>query len=116
MRRSVIVGVDGRDGGRDAIALARALAAERPLLVGVLPEERARLRGSLHGGDPELAARAWRAIAACRDEARLSAPIALVHDTSAARALHRLAVDRDADLVVVGATHRGPVGRAGAGD
>ena len=116
MHRSVIVGVDGRDGGRDAIALASALTAERPLLVGVLPEERARLRGSLHGGDAELGAAAWRAIAACRDEAGLSAPIAFVHDTSPARALHRLAVDRDADLLVIGATHRGPVGRAPGGD
>jgi nucleotide-binding universal stress UspA family protein len=109
-----VVGVDGSERSLDAVALAQRLAAPTGAAVLVanvcplsfyLPAEAAtgagmryqaerrieRLRPALDGMGP------W--------EPRI------VDGSSAARGLHELAIREHADLLVIGSTHRGPVGR-----
>ena len=68
----VVVGVDGRSGGRDAVALARALAPDGHLVLVHAPNRR-------NGGRADLAA----ACVAARPRAELE----LVEHSSPARAL-----------------------------
>jgi nucleotide-binding universal stress UspA family protein len=117
--KTVVVGVDGRDGGRDALRLAEQLTEagggelvavrvfpyhHRPHLAGAptVEEEGRATRAAL---ERELSA---MGIGRIRTQA--------VGDTSPARALHRIAERERADLLVVGSTHRGAVGRVLAGD
>lgn len=116
MFAKIIVGIDGTERGRDALALGRMLARETgaSLLIGsVYP---APLRERTGGGDEfESAARAEaegriaetaEALDGVRDIARH--PVA---DTSSARGLQHLAEKERADLIVVGSSHRGAAGR-----
>jgi nucleotide-binding universal stress UspA family protein len=112
--RTIIVGFDGSDHARYALALAR-------LLSGVTG---ARLiAGSVYDSGPWMRA-AYRS--EWREEMRRIAEEALaevgeeaervtVDRSSAARGLHDLAEHEDADLIVVGSSHRGRVGRVLAG-
>jgi nucleotide-binding universal stress UspA family protein len=113
----VLVGVDGRDGGRDAIALARRLGAPdsavtfahvygMPTLggrAGVLA-----LQLQMETAERVLADEAVRASAA--------AELMAIHDPSVARGLDRLAAERRIDLLVLGSCHRGLLGRTLLGD
>ena len=107
----VLVGVDGGQGGEDAIALAGQLGgsgakltlahvcadhplapasdADRAAAEAMLVERRAQL-----GGDAELA---------------------VVRSASPAKGLHELAEGERADLIVLGSCHRGALGRATLG-
>jgi nucleotide-binding universal stress UspA family protein len=90
---TIIVGVDGREGGRDALALASSRAFDT------------------------IAAR--DATQAVHDEVRTAgvhARAIAVPDSSPARALHHAAESEHADLIVVGSDRQGPVGRVLAGD
>ena len=116
MLHRVIAGYDGHDGGRDAIALAQAL---EPGLLTVLLAYGPRTIIS-----PVAAITYWddlrdearrRVAEACREPA-IAADQRVAFDTSAARALRDAAVEQHADLVVVGSSHRGPIGRLLAGD
>jgi nucleotide-binding universal stress UspA family protein len=117
--KTVVVGVDGRDGGRDALRLAEQLTEagggdlvavrifayhHRPHVAGApaVEQEGGAARAAL---EHELSA---MGVGRIRTEA--------VGDTSPARALHRIAERERADLLVVGSTHRGAVGRVLAGD
>lgn len=103
MYRKIIVGIDGSDRGLDALALGRQLArAEHAglILAAVHPRD-------LPPDD------ANRHLTEARD---LLAGVDVVDSVAigavtAARGLRDLAETRGADLVVVGSTHRGPVGR-----
>jgi len=112
----VLVGVDGRAGGDDAITLARALAAPgaRVTLAQIygnatwpagaaelyLDDQRDEAQAAL-----DEAARGWPGAAtACR-----CAP-------TVGRGLHELAEERAADLLAVGSSHRGLPGRVLVGD
>ena len=116
---TIVVGVDGRAGGRDALRLAEQLAEagggelvavrvfpyqHRPALAGspAVEEERESTQVAL---DRELA-----------DMAMSTARTHVVGDTSPARALHRMAERERADVLVVGSAHRGAVGRVLGGD
>ncbi len=118
MFRNVLVGVDGRPNGRDAVALAARL---------VDPEGRLSLvhvhSGELHpvhAVTPGLLAEEHdasvgmleRERAAVDVEAELVSAVAL----SPGRGLHQLAEEQDADLIVVGSCSRGAFGRAMLGD
>jgi len=112
----VIVGIDGRDGGRDAAALARALRPRRMTLAHVY---------TLDAAPPFLTTdflsiaqrEAERTVETAREELGLAdAETIALGDRSPARALHRLADEREADLLVVGSAHRGPVARVLLGD
>jgi nucleotide-binding universal stress UspA family protein len=116
--RKVLVGVDGRFGGRDAIALARQLTAEdgQLVLAHVYPWR----------GDPSLrdygryeAAEGVHArdlLTAAREEAGVRAELRWSACTSPGRGLHELAESLGSDLLVVGSCARGLLGRVMVGD
>jgi nucleotide-binding universal stress UspA family protein len=114
--KTAVVGVDGRDGGRDAIALAAALvgAGGRLILASVV-----RQRGA--GKLGPLVAEVYRRGAAEMleaEQARLggSTSVAVVVRNSIRDGLHRAVADHHADLLVLGSTRRGLVGRVLLGD
>jgi nucleotide-binding universal stress UspA family protein len=113
---TVIIGVDGREGGRDALALGARLVSGAGRLIAVrvfaydpyptrVPEFEAVQR---EAAETEL----QRELAA----AGVHAEPSTVGDTSPARALHRVAERDHADLIVVGSSHHGPLGRVLIGD
>lgn len=107
----LLVGVDGRQGGRDAIALAMRLAAPRAriTLAHVDP-----INTHPNGTDPRVLAR--QMLSDERARAGIDAKLLALHGSSAACALHQLAARRHYDLLVVGACHRGTLGRRIVGD
>jgi nucleotide-binding universal stress UspA family protein len=120
MFENVIVGVDGRPTGRDAIELARRLVSPEGKLTlanvhsgelvpvnAVTPGLMADERGASH----ELLERE-------RAESDLDADTELVSFValSPGRGLHDLVEERGADLLVVGSCGRGVLGRAMLGD
>jgi nucleotide-binding universal stress UspA family protein len=120
MFENVIVGVDGRPAGRDAIELARRLVSPEGKLTlanvhsgelvpvnAVTPGLAADERGASH----ELLQRE-RAQSDLDAETELVSFLAL----SPGRGLHDLAEERGADLLVVGSCGRGMLGRAMLGD
>lgn len=109
----VLVGFDGSDGGRDALALARALAGPfgaGALVVSVIPY------GPFPVGFVPLEDEAARDAEPLFDEAR-EALVGLRVDTRAygggspAWVLSELAEKGEGDLIVVGSSHRGALGR-----
>jgi nucleotide-binding universal stress UspA family protein len=118
MMRKVVVGDDGGPGGRDALALARALAPEAELvLAGVYPHELLPGHDDLPGYDELLRRDTIAALQRTRDEAGVTgARIAALGDRSCAHGLQRFVTGEGADLLVVGTSHRGPVGRNLLGD
>ena len=119
MFKTIVVGVDGREGGRDALALAGRLAL---LAGGELVAVRALALDMYvaRSGPPKynsLAEQdAQRQVDRDLGGAGLTAPTRLLHDTSPARALHRVAEAEHADVIVVGSTRHGPFGRVFTGD
>jgi nucleotide-binding universal stress UspA family protein len=119
MFKRIVVGVDGREGGRDALALAAALqraAGSTLVAVHVYPHDRvvpladvAAVEAVLH---EDLLATLEKELRAANVSAR-----AIVHsDPAPARALHEVAEREDADLIVVGSGHRAGADRVLAGD
>lgn len=110
MFSNILVGVDGRQGGRDAIALAGQLAAPgaRVTLAHVSPIEAS--DGADRDGDSHSMLSDERA------RAGIEARILAVPGSSVAHALHQLTTRRDYDLLVVGSCHRGAIARHVAGD
>ena len=113
---NVIAGVDGFDGGRDAIALAQALGPARLTLVGAYPHDPIRTRASVPGYEQILREDTLRMLEAARLQAGVEAELLAVGDNSPARALQQAAAERHADLLVIGAAHHGPLGRVVLGD
>jgi nucleotide-binding universal stress UspA family protein len=119
MFASVIVGVDSRAGGRDAIALARQLADPnaRLVLANVHPGvERVPPRGDNHAFEATLQAESIRLLEAERAAAGVSATLMPVASPSVGRGLHLLAESQSADLIVVGSTRHSLLGRVFIGD
>jgi nucleotide-binding universal stress UspA family protein len=113
MFRNVHVGVDGGPTGRDAIWLARALAAPgaRLTLTHVRSGETAPggvLSRAFGAAGPEDA---QRLLEAERDAAQVGAELIDVCARSVGRGLHAVAEEHAADLLVVGSHARGPLGR-----
>jgi nucleotide-binding universal stress UspA family protein len=117
MFSNVLVGVDERPGSRDAIALAKHLLADAGELT----------LAHVHQGDsrtrvvnPPFAAaereRSRELLEAARSEADIPAALVWTGSSSVGRGLHELAERHRADLLVVGSTTRGPIGRALVGD
>jgi nucleotide-binding universal stress UspA family protein len=116
--RTIVVGVDGRPGGRDALRLAAQLAdagGGELVAVGVFPYQH---RPALAGSPAVEAERRQTQAGLDRElsEEAATARTYVVGDTSPARALHLVSERERADLLVVGSTHRGPVGRVLVGD
>jgi nucleotide-binding universal stress UspA family protein len=136
----VIVGVDGRTGGNDAIALARILAAGRARLTlahvyagapiepaaPAVPSEAsgsalqtpAQASGSLAdvASMPGGRADSERLLEDERAKADVDAELVAVPASSVGRGLDQLAEREGADLLVVGSSHRGFFGRVFVGD
>ena len=115
---TIVVGVDGRQGGRDALALARRL---RPV-AGNLVAVRAYACEPYASGaaearyEAEVRHEVQATLANELERAQIPADARAVLDGTPARALHRAAEEQRAALIVVGSSHRGPVGRVVAGD
>ncbi|HLH65709.1 MAG TPA: universal stress protein [Solirubrobacteraceae bacterium] len=118
MFANVIVGVDGQEGGRDAIALAQVLR-DPGGTVGL---------AYIHVGYARLYRRGGAAYEASerehglellrreRDEAGLDAELHVRGSASVGRGLHELAEEVGADLLVIGSSRRGILGRVLIGD
>jgi nucleotide-binding universal stress UspA family protein len=101
---NIVIGVDGRDGGEEAVRLARRLAQPESRLVAVC----------VAPGRGEVA-HAEEVIARTR-EAHPGIDGEVFAADAVADGLLERAAGLGADLLVVGSTHRGPVGRVLAGD
>ena len=103
MFKNVLVGVDGRPGGRDAIALARLLsdAGAKLTLVFVRSTEIA-----------EDVAESEELLERERSAAGLEAELLSVISLNPGRGLHEQAERHGADLLVVGSCSHGTFGRA----
>jgi nucleotide-binding universal stress UspA family protein len=86
----IIVGVDGSDRSLDAVAFATQLAKHGAATIVLV--------GAFRGAEAMLAQVADTVLGSVETRA--------VEDPSPARALHRLAHDEDAALIVIGSSHR----------
>jgi nucleotide-binding universal stress UspA family protein len=115
MYRRIVVGYDGSERARDALALAVQLRAGDGVVIAacVYP---ATGPGSGEQLEPALADAARKTLDEARngiDADRLS--LRPVRGQSPAHGLHVLSEEAEADLVVVGSSHRGDAGRVMAG-
>lgn len=110
--RRVLIGYDGSDGAKDAVALAKVLCGPGAsvLLVNVLPAGPLPVAYQLLGYEE---APAWKRF--FREAEDVLAGIEVAHRTyiggSPAEVLNDIAETEEIDLVVVGSPHRGAVGR-----
>src|SRR3954453_17881913 len=113
MFQHIVVGVDGREGGRDAVKLARRLVAVggKLTLAYVFAGGADAYRGT--GGAPEAADEggAEALLEAVREETGVEAHLRWYRSSSVGRGLHELCEVLGADLLVVGSTRRGLLGR-----
>jgi nucleotide-binding universal stress UspA family protein len=119
MFKTIIVGIDGREGGRDALAVAdslqRVLGSDL-VAVHAFPLDNYLGRGADGAYEKVIHDRAVEVARQEVERAAVSARPFVVADGSPGRALHRAAIAHGADLIVVGSAHRGRVGRVLAGD
>ncbi len=118
MFKKVIVGIDGEDGGRDAIALAQTLrAADSELILAhVYVGEPLAWRGSSSAYEEVLREDAAKLLKSAREDAGIEATLRWHASPSPGRGLHELAEDVGADLMVVGSSRRGHIGRVRSTD
>jgi nucleotide-binding universal stress UspA family protein len=118
MFRNVFIGVDGSPTGRDAIALASALAEPdaRLTLAHVHPGGLTPHRASNLEFDAAMRVDAQRLLEAEREATGVGADLISISAPSVGRGLHALAEEHAADLLVVGSTSRGLAGRVLVGD
>ena len=114
MEKKVMVGYDGSDRSEDALALGRSLADvmdARLIVAGVIHSNPMIVHFDPSYGeeDPELTDRVLRASAVVAGDAET------IVGASAASGLHLMAEKERADLIVVGSSHRGRVGRVMVG-
>jgi nucleotide-binding universal stress UspA family protein len=118
MFEHIVVGVDGREGGRDAVALARRLVAVggKLTLAHVVARDVHADPGT--GGAPEAsdAGRAETLLEAVRGETGVEAHLRWYGSSSVGHGLHELCEVTGADLLVVGSSRRGRLGRVMVGD
>lgn len=113
MFRNVIVGVDGQEGGRDAVALAKVLAGEDGTitLVHVHPGESFAWRGSSPAYEALEEAESRQVLEQARSEAGREVHTLRRAAPSVGRGMHEAAEELGADLLVMGSSRRGLLGR-----
>jgi nucleotide-binding universal stress UspA family protein len=118
MFKQIIVGVDGREGGRDAVALAKLLVAAggELTLAHVVPGDADVNRGASAAYEAPEAERAEAVLETVREETGVEAHLRWRGSSSVGRGLHELCELIGADLVVVGSSRRGLLGRVLIGD
>jgi nucleotide-binding universal stress UspA family protein len=118
MFKNVLVGVDDRQGGRDAIALATHLVEEAGKLTllnvhsGVLRPVDAASPGAVSAEQE----RSHALLEAERERAGVQAEMVSVVSSSPGKGMHQQAEEQQADLIVVGSCSRGTFGRVMLGD
>jgi len=106
MFRNVLVGVDGRANGRDAIALAAEL---------VDPDGKLTL-AHVHRDEPKGREDSHRLLEEERTRAGVDAELISVVSRSPGSGLHQQAQELGADLLVIGSCSHGVLGRVLLGD
>ena len=118
MFERVVVGIDGYEAGRDAIALAKALLSgggEVTLVyVEVLQSKPAPEADTRP--DDEAQRFGLERLVRLRDEGQIAGEIARIQAPSVRRGLHEFAAGRGADLLVIGAGRHDPVAHMLLGD
>jgi nucleotide-binding universal stress UspA family protein len=115
----IIVGVDGREGGRDALVLAATLAriSEGALIAArAYPQETRPSRASVGGYEEQIRADTLADLERELAETDIAAEPLVVGDVSPARALQHAAEHKAASLIVVGSSHHGRAGRVVVGN
>lgn len=119
--RTLLIGYDGTSVGEDALALGVWLAeatGDRLLVAGVYPAEPLSVLPGI-GADwvREMHASAETVLARARSmiDDVVFAQYRAVPASSVARGLDALALDADADMIIVGSNHRGVLRRIGIG-
>jgi len=107
MFKNVLVGVDGRPNGRDAVALALQLSD---------PDGKLTLVHVHHSEVTEELKDVHRLLQQERDTTDVKADLLSVLSTSPGRGLHEQAEELDADLLVVGSCSHGAFGRTMLGN
>lgn len=109
--KHILVGVDGRHGGRDAIELAQLFAepGSRITLAHVHSSSAATWQSVERQEARREAGR--RLLESERELAGVHAALAVVGDATVGSGLRKLAKRTNADILVVGSCHRGAVGR-----
>jgi nucleotide-binding universal stress UspA family protein len=119
MFNRIIVGVDGRAGGRDALAVAARLArlfGGDLVAVHAYPYDVFAHRGATSDLDGVVHSDAHDTIASELERVGVEAHAVAMPDASPGRALQLAATRHHGDLIVVGSGHHGPIGRVLAGD
>lgn len=118
MFKNVLAGVDGRSGGRDAIALASRLTDPdgKLTLAHVHTGELRPSHAITPGFIAEERERTHRLLEQERAAAKVDAELVSVVSMSPGRGLHEQAEEQHADLIVVGSCSHGAFGRAMLGD
>lgn len=117
MFEKLVIGVDGGPGGREALTLATVLApAARLLAVHVYSYERYPGRASSAAYEQVLREDARVLVERELAASAVEATVMVTGDLSPAAGIDRVARRERADLIVLGSSHRGPVGRLLAGD
>ena len=117
MFKQIVVGVDGRAGGRDALALAKLLvvAGGELTLAHVVPGD-AHAYGASAAYEAPEAEHAEALLETVREETGVEAHLCWRRSSSVGRGLHELCELIGADLVTVGSSRRGLLGRVLIGD
>ena len=119
MFQNILIGVDGRQGGRDAIALARQLAGPQARFTLAHIHLDAAGQPFFRGMPEDLAEERERSLALLATEraaAGIEAELVCRGSVWAARGLHLLAEEQEADLLVVGSSRHALLGRVLIGD
>lgn len=115
MFSNVLIGVDGRQGGRDAVALARELAAPNATFTLAHVYDTFLGRGAVEAGALEWAA-SDQLLERERERADLRARLVVRGKANVGQGLHEIAENQRSDLLVVGSTRHALLGRALLGD
>jgi nucleotide-binding universal stress UspA family protein len=118
MFNNVLVGVDDGEGGRDAIALAQVLAeaGSKLTFAQVYQGDSEVSRASSPAYEAAQHERIRELLEQVRAEVGAEAELRWYGSPSVGRGLHELAELTDADLLVIGSSRRGLLGRALIGD
>jgi nucleotide-binding universal stress UspA family protein len=116
---TIVVGVDGEQGGRDALSLAarlRSIFDSRLIAVLAHPHDAFVSRASSPSFEAAVRHEPHRTLARELEKAAVEAQPEVASDSSPQRALHGAAERHDADLLIVGTNRHGPIVRLLAGD